>query len=192
MSRTLRQGGDFPILALTMNGLRIETFDTKSGFPEILTPAIRRLGSYFLLIDTQSGPFNITDKDNFLDLEREISGYAVDAEQIASSSTSLWRPGILQQFGNLLIVDEGTYFVAFEGPEADAVRSAAAICKVAALSKECFDLLSTAAVAFLVHVDGWWELYSLDPTWTEGLLGLPGVSAINSSKWHSHARHPTR
>jgi len=93
-----------------MNGLRIETRGVLK-FPDALRPIFPRLERDYWLVDTQSGPFKITDRPNVPELEAELARYTVDVAQFEMSSCRLLRPQIFPQFVDLLVIDEWTYLV---------------------------------------------------------------------------------
>jgi hypothetical protein len=165
-----------------MEGLRIEAGPVHQ-FPGILGSIICRLTAHFWLIDTQSGPFNITDKPNFLELEAEIDQYLVEVPKLESTSSALWRPGIVAHFENLFRLDEWTSLTCLAGPETDAISVATKLDAAPTLSASFFDLVESEAVAFFLYVDGWWEVYSNDSNLVDELRKQKGVSTIQSAKW---------
>jgi hypothetical protein len=165
-----------------MNGLRIES-DGRSGLPSVLRTVIADLGHCYWLIDTQSGPFNISDKQNFAELESEFSRHDVPVFQFENSSTHLLKPGIFPRFLDLLVVDEWTYLVALPEPEVKAREIALELDRARWLTQEFFHLIEYKRATFLFHVHGWWELYTTDKALLEILATHGGISGTDSLKW---------
>lgn len=90
-----------------MKGFRI---DYKSlDFPGPIEKQVLPLFSKYWLVYTQGGPFSITDKPNFEELDGATSSFIVDVPQFKDTDTHLFRPGVFPQFAKLLVVDEWTY-----------------------------------------------------------------------------------
>lgn len=163
---------------------------TPPRFEEVFETVAAKLGECYWLIDTQFGPFSLTDKPNFFELEAELAQYRVKVPALFGTSGGLWRPGIFPKYAGLLVIDEWTYLVGFRGSERDVIRAAEELYEAMDLtSPHFFDLIGAKAEAFLLHVDGWWEVYSSDWDFLEQLRLGQSVSSIQSEKWLSDGRN---
>jgi hypothetical protein len=167
-----------------MEGLCIRV-QTGSGFefPGVLESTIHQLISHFWLIDVQAGPFKITDKPNFSELEAEIERDWVAMPELENTSSSLWRPGIFPRFEELFCLDEWTYLTSLRGSEADAVSAAKDLFAAQYLSPRFFELVDSIGATFLLYVDGVWEVYSTNHGLLDELRTRKDVSPIHSDKW---------
>jgi hypothetical protein len=165
-----------------MNGLRIEARGVLK-FPDALRPIFPHLERHYWLVDTQSGPFKITDRPNFPELEAELARYTVDVAQFEMSSCCLLRPPIFPQFVDLLVIDEWTYLVALPGPEALAIKIASDADSAGWLTQKFFGLIQSQKGTLLFHVDGGWELYTSNEALLEDVAKNGNTSMIDSSKW---------
>jgi hypothetical protein len=157
-----------------MKGLRIDTPFSRN-FTRVFASVMDEFQGHYWLIDTQSGPFNITDKPNFEELEAETAQYCVPVRELEDSSTGLWRPGILQ-FANILVIDEWTYLFGILGSEDEARKSAVEISALRKFTPEFFEFIEQRVDLALIHVDGWWEAYSTNAPLMEKLRQIEGAS----------------
>ena len=170
--------------SLRTDGLcvRIETH-SRPAFPGVLESTIHQLTSSFWWIDTQAGPFRITDKSIFSELDAEIERYRVSVPELEDASSALWRPEIFPRFEELLCLDEWTYLVSLQGPEADAVDAAKEFSKTEYLSPRFFELVQSKAATFFLFVANFWEVYSVDRRLLDEIRTQKNVSPIQSGKW---------
>ena len=164
-----------------LKGLRL---DRDESFSELFAPIMPRLAVLFWWLDCQSGPFVITDKADFEDLEIELDGYHTPLAALDRSSSTFWKPGIFPRFADVLYQDEWSYLVGFRGPESRASAGAVSASESAVLSDEFFRVVEQQADCFIMKVsDGWWELYASDATLLRLLEDGPQVSSADSAVW---------
>ncbi len=161
-----------------MKGLRIDPPNAHK-FKEVFGSVLADLDRYYWHIDTQSGPFGITDKPNFRKLDAEIDRYRVPVPEFRDTSTSLWRPGVLR-FADLLVIDEWAMLIGILGDESAAVAAAVEIDKVQRYSPQFFDLIQKRADCAVLHIDGWWEVYSANSHLMDRISKLQGVGPTDS------------
>lgn len=169
-----------------MIGLGLAT-PNSSNFFKVFQDLLFRFSPYHWLIDSQSGPFRITDKTDHEILEAELEKYLVDVPRLVNSSTLLWKPGILPRFAELLVLDESTYLIGLPAEEQQAIQSAIQLAETKRLSPMFFDLIERKSVVFLMHVNTWWEIYSADSSWTNPLREIAGAITVDSLKWQDLA-----
>ncbi len=165
-----------------MKGLRIESRGVRR-FPDALRPIFPYLEQDYWFADTQSGPFEITDKPNFTELEVELSRFTVNVARFEMTSCCLLRPCVFPKFVDLLVIDEWTYLMALPGPEALAIKSAAEAYSSGWLSQKFFGLIQSKKGTLLFHVDGWWELYTSNGALLDEIAKDKNASSIDSAKW---------
>lgn len=132
---------------------------------EILRPLAEPLQRCYWVVDSQMSPF-----DRWFcatpNSEEILSLHHVDVPECRMTSTDCWRPGTIPKLCTGTPTDEWTYFFAIEGSEEEVKRRAARIAIwIGNLSAEFFAELDTLADLFLMHVDGWWELYTGRQLW---------------------------
>jgi hypothetical protein len=142
---------------------------------------LNTLAARYWIIDSQSGPFSITDKPNFRELDGLLDTYFVNAPDFENSSETLWRPGIFPKFAELLVVDEWTYLLGIGGPEEDALKKAVQISRTPRFSDEFFTAISSAHALLLVYPGGWWKVYADAVDVLQRFAGLPKTSEVDSS-----------
>lgn len=134
---------------------------------------------YYWFIEATAGPFHITDKPNFRELDAETDRYYVSVPRLEGTSAGLWRPGILR-FASLLVVDDFTTLVGILGSESDAAALATEIFNIYGRTPQFFELVQTRAECVLIHVAGWWEVYSANSHLMSRLAQIEGASATDS------------
>jgi len=162
-----------------MKGLRIDSPNPRK-FTKVFDSVMHEFERHYWLIDTQSGPFSTTDKPNFRELDADIKRYYVSVPEFEDSLVGLWRPGILR-FADLLMIDEFTTLVGILGSESEAAASAAAISSRMGISLHFFELIQERADFALLHIDGWWEIYSTNLNLMNRLGQIEGASATESA-----------
>jgi hypothetical protein len=166
----------------SMQGLRINQSEARipPDFRAIFDP----LWQLYWLIDTQAGPFRVTDKPQDRELLAELW---LEVPGLKPISPGLCRPGILRDFE--LDVDEWTYLVGLRGPEADAIDLAVQLRQAGwpQLSAHFFELVERNTAVFLMWVDGWWEIYASDAGVKERLKQLDHAIPIDSTTWQERA-----
>jgi hypothetical protein len=71
-----------------MQGIRIDCAEP-CAFDSLFEPAMAKLAPRYWLIDSQSGPFSITDKPNFRELDALLDTYSVNVPEFKDSSETL-------------------------------------------------------------------------------------------------------
>ncbi len=162
-----------------MNGFRINC--DSQDFPGPIETVVLPLLSKYWLVCTQGGPFSITDKPNFKELDAETSSFIIDVPEFRGTDIYLFRPGVFPRFAGLLVIDEWTYLFALDGPEESAKRNALKIEKCAGdwLSRTFFEAVESSALGFFAYVDGFWEVYLRE------YANLPafGFAEVHSDHW---------
>jgi hypothetical protein len=157
-------------------------------FSVVFQGLLPRLSPYHWPIDGQSGPFSITGKPDYELLQAELKNFLVHVTSLEDTSTHLWKPRILPRFADPLVVDEGTWLIGLPADKKEALRVLADIEESEWLSQIFFELIERNSVVFCLHVDGWWEIYTCDPGWTDSLKEAPGIFTVDSSKWLDEVR----
>jgi len=163
-----------------MKGIRIDCAERRA-FGLLFAPVMAELAARYWIIDSQSGPFSITDKPNFRELDGLLDTYFVETPDFENSSETLWRPGTFPKFADLLVVDEWTYLLGIDGPEEDALLKAVQISRTPRFSDEFFTSISNAHAVLLVYPDGWWEVYADAVDVLQRFANLPDASEVDSS-----------
>lgn len=161
-----------------MRGLRIEHSHPRR-FVEVFGTVIDDLDRFYWLIDTQSGPFNTSDKANWRELDAEIDEYYVRVPQLEDSSAGLWRPGILR-FADLLVIDECTYLVGLLGEQNNVIAALNEVLLQRVISAQLFDLIQKSESCALLHLYGWWEAYSRNSALMANIAQIEGASETES------------
>lgn len=169
--------------SLGMDGLRVHIETSRPAFPGILESAIHQLTSNFWFINTQAGPFRITDKPNFAELDAEIERYRVSVPELKDTSSALWRPGVFPRFEEILCLDEWTYLVSLQGSEGHAVNAAKELWEAGYLSQRFFELVQSKAATFFLFVPNFWEVYSADRRLLDEIRTQKNASPIQSGRW---------
>ncbi|MCP4658538.1 MAG: hypothetical protein GY856_24255 [bacterium] len=163
------------------NGLAI---DSPRSFSELFAPLQAELSPLYWCLDLQSGPFNITGRDDFEELDRELESFFVDSPVLEMCSMLLWRPGIFPRFADLLYEDEWSYYVGLRGPERKAVDTAAALLRAGYLTAGFFQVVDQRAEIFVVKaLDDHWEVYSRNQNQLSRLRESDPWVGVSSSKW---------
>ena len=170
-----------------MNGFRIDCDSRR--FPGSIETAIVPLLSMYWLVCTQAGPFSITDKPNFKELDEETSSFIVDVPEFRDMDVHLFRPGVFPRFAKLLVIDEWDYLFALDGPEESAKKNALKIeeCAGEWLSSTFFKAVESSAAGFFLYVDGFWEVYLSDQS--SNLLAH-GFTEVHSEHWLHDRKGP--
>ena len=147
-------------------------------------PLAAELARCYWVIDEQAGPFDSLWIYQAPEPEELLDRQFLEVPECRGTSTTCWRPGTLPRLAAHLIVDEWTYLFAIDAPEEGVRDRAGRIARhIGDLSAEFFAGLDGLADLFLLHVDGWWELYPTRPEWYRRLQGdLPGAIE-RSAKW---------
>jgi hypothetical protein len=151
-------------------------------FPGPIEAAVSHVLRKYWLVSTQSGPFRITDKPNFRQLDDEIDSFTVDVPQFRDTDTSLFRRGIFPKLANILVIDEWTYLLALNGPEEEAVKIAVELVEGEWLSSKFFEVVESKTLGFFLYASGFWEIYLPDHS-LHANLGRLGFGEIQSTKW---------
>lgn len=139
---------------------------------DVLEPLARELGDCYWLVETQSGPF----RDYFLPGKESVyDALMIDTEVCRDTSCSTWRPGTLPEHADPFVVDEWTYLFAICCEESElAARAEWLVPHIGRFGAEFFTGFEAVADLFVMHVDGWWELYTPHPEWHRRLrLAFP-------------------
>src|SRR6516162_3244311 len=147
-----------------MKGLHIDdTTEYPARFTKVFGSVLEAFAPHYWYIDGY-GPFSITDKPNFSELDSELDRLSVEIEGCEYGPLGLWRPGILPWAADLLVVDEGTTLIGILGDERNAAATAQEIRKqLSVFSPLFFELIEKKADVALLYIDGWWEVYSANP-----------------------------
>jgi hypothetical protein len=133
---------------------------------EICKPLALELSRCFWLVDVQSGLFR-SRFDLTEDLVERLSWPHPATEQ---SSTRGLRPGSIPHLAPHLKVDEWSYYFAIDTAEEEAFERVWKLApRVGDLSEAFLEHLDELADLFIMHVDGWWEMYSGRPDWIRRL-----------------------
>jgi hypothetical protein len=163
-----------------MKGIRIDCSERR-GFESLFAPVMAEFAARYWMIDGQSGPFSITDKPNFGELDGLLDAYLVNIPDFENSSETLWRPGVFPKFADLLVVDEWTYLLGIDGPEEEALQKAVRISRIPRFSVEFFTSISSAHALLLVYQDQWWEVYADAVDVLRRFGALQNASVVDSS-----------
>jgi hypothetical protein len=161
-----------------MKGLRIDTPHPKNS-TKIFGSVMNEFERFYWLIEATSGPFHITDKPNFRELDAETDRYYISVPKFEGTSAGLWRPGI-PRFADLLVVDEFTTLVGILGSENDAMVSATEIGFPFGMTPQFFEVVQKRGHCVLIHIAGWWEAYSANPHLMTRLDQIQGASETDS------------
>jgi hypothetical protein len=77
----------------------------------------------------------------------------------------------------------GPYLIALPGPEARVIKSAAEAFSSGWLPQKFFAAIQSEKATLLVHVNGWWELYTSNKALLDEIGKNKNTSAIDSLKW---------
>lgn len=144
---------------------------------KLLAPIQREIARCYWLIDTPSGPFR-----DALELANENSygALSVSVEPCGTSSTC-WRPETLPARADKVHIDEWTYIFGLQCDESDLARRITWLMnRLGHFDADFFDGLASAADVFIMHGDGWWEVYSAHRPWTDALCAAISGSVIRS------------
>jgi hypothetical protein len=161
-----------------VKGLRIDGEQPKN-FTRVFASVMREFDRHYWLIESESGPFSITDKPNFAELELSLNRYRVSVSELDYTSSSLWRPGALR-FADLLVIDEWTTFVGILGKEEQATKLATEIFDLQGIFLQPFERILQKTDCVLIHVDGWWEAYSGNAMLLQKLRQGSAASEVDS------------
>ena len=154
-----------------MKGIRI---NSALRFERTFEPCLDAFSSFYWLLELPAGPFAYTHLSGFEEIDAELDRYLV-------GETRLWRPGIFPRFAKLLVHDEWSYHVALLGDENEAIRIVTELNTTRWLSPEFFKLIEEKTELLLVHINGWWEVYSTREEWVYRFRKLASVSDLDSS-----------
>jgi len=142
-----------------MKGLRIDdATEFPSRFAKAFGPVLDAFAGHYWYIDGY-GPFGITDKPNFRELDAQLDQYSVHVEGMEDGPPGLWRPGLLPWAADFLVVDEGTTLVGIVGNESYAGGVAAELDKAIQTSAKIIELVDENKIDIaLIYIDGWWEV----------------------------------
>ena len=129
----------------------------------VLEPLAGELADCYWLVETQSGPF----RDYYVpEKEAAYDALALDTEACRDTSCSTWRPGTLPDHADQLVVDEWTYLFAMRCDESDvAARAAWLMPHIGRFGAGFFAGFESVVDLFVMHVDGWWEVYTRHSEW---------------------------
>ena len=129
----------------------------------ILAPFAAELSKCYWLIETQSGPF----RDHHLpDKEAAYEKLFFETDACRDSSCTCWRPGTLPRHAEQVVIDEWTYLFAMRCDESSVAQRASWLRrKLGRFDAEFFAKLGEVSDLFLMHVDGWWEIYTAHEEW---------------------------
>ena len=142
----------------------------------VCRPLSAELARCYWVINDQAGPFDFLWTYETPENEAFIDSQFLEVPACENTSTTCWRPGTLPNLASRVVVDEWTYFFAIDAPEQEVCSRAGRIDEhIGDLSCEFLERLDGLADLFMLHVDGWWELYTVRSDWHDRLLsGLPG------------------
>ncbi len=149
-----------------MKGLRS---DSDLSFPQLFAPIADEFDRLFWLINLQSGPFIITDKPDFEELDRALDSYYVEVLRFENTSFGLWRPGVLSRFEGMMVEDEWSCWTGILGPESRAKESAEVLFRTKAYSEFLAEAERHAEVTIIMIGYRWWEVYSRHEAWLDRL-----------------------
>lgn len=133
--------------------------------PAILSPIAADLDRCFWLIDSYSGPFRSSWLYASPDNEAIYDEKFVETDAGRNASISCWRPGTLPRYAEHVVIDEWTYLFAMQCDESAVAQRVDRIGRWLGKFNEDFFAQMEEAELFLMHVDGWWELYTANTGW---------------------------
>ncbi len=135
--------------------------------PDIIAPLADEVARCYWLVDTQSGPF----RDGYLpEQEAVYEKLFVEVERCRDTSTTCWRPGTLPRYAKEVVIDEWTYLFGMRCDEKSVPERAGWLCSwVGKFDSDFFARLGVVADLFVMHVDGWWEVYTGHDEWQQRL-----------------------
>ena len=119
----------------------------------------------FWVEDNQMSPFSRWC-DETADSDEILLRHHVDVPECRSTSVNCWRPGTIPNFCAGTASDEWSYFYAIDADEIEVKKRAARVRDyVGDLSPKFFAEFESLVDLFMMHVDGWWEIYSRHTVW---------------------------
>ncbi len=164
-----------------MKGLRVEDRTEYPGrFAKLFGSVLDAFVRHYWYIDGY-GPFSITDKSNFRELDTELDRYSAYVQGLEDGPPGLWRPGIFPWAADLLAVDEGTTLVGIIGDENHAVEIATTLSNSHQTTARILELITENKIDLaLIYVDGWWEVYSGDQALLRRIAEIEGARETDS------------
>lgn len=140
---------------------------------EIIVAIRGRLSTWCWWINVQSGPFEslwLYTDDN----EALVCQFWIDVPEFRDTSVSAWGRGFVPYLHNHVILDKWTYFYASSCDPNDFPRRAAQserrLYSSTQFNPDFFQSLALTGDLFLMHVDGWWEIYTVNAKWQRRCL----------------------
>lgn len=129
----------------------------------VLAPLAADLAKCYWLIDAQSGPF----RDNLPGQNEAVyDELLVETDACRGTSCSCWRPGTLPRLADQVVVDEWTYLFAMQCDETGVPERAEWLRpRLGKFDADFFAGLPAVADLFVIHADGWWEVYTSREDW---------------------------
>lgn len=156
-----------------MQGLSFEGYP----FTDLFAPILPEFAPFYWFVDSQVTPFDW----EWLDAnESRFESIFVDVPALYNTSAALWKPGTLPDLAPQLRFDEWTYLTGFLAvDDEEAASQAAHLVRAGYGDPEYFDVVERHGAVFIVHVDGWWEVYA-PPYWLERLKKERHGTPINA------------
>jgi hypothetical protein len=157
-----------------------------AGFARVFAPLSRHFSESYWLLDLVAGPFTYLDEssDDSERIEEEMDALVVEAPELEQLSASLWRPGVLPKYADLLWEDEWGYYLCLPGSAPAVVEKIASLPGITPPSDpERFQELTQTSEAYLIQVfSDQWHVFSRHPEWLDLLREHhPSAVAVSSS-----------
>jgi hypothetical protein len=133
---------------------------------KICAPLSNELAPCFWVIDTQSFPLTSLVLDPSPENEAIVDRLFWKVPALVNTSTCGFRPGLLPQFADDVLVDEQSYYFAIASDGDEALRRATLLADhIGDCSLPFLQRLDDFADLFLYHGDGWWEFFTGPADW---------------------------
>jgi hypothetical protein len=135
----------------------------------------------------QSGPIDSHWLGNGERNEALVERLFIDVPEFRDAGTTAWNRGFVPRLHTHVLIGEWTYFYATNCGESE-FPGRAAHSHMHLARPEFFRELALTGDLYLVHVDGWWEVYTNRTEWQQLLLSEFPDSYVRT--WKKYGEPP--